>query len=144
MAEVSKTAGSVIYVSGGSIIDGTCGEAVVQGDMLYQHTDNTWKLAANDTALKAAVKGMALTGGSTGQPIKVLRPGGLSDPAIITYGGTLSLGKPYMLGSTGGAIMPADDVTNTVYSTYVGSAQTTANLIFQPVATGVIAAAAIT
>ena len=144
MAEVSKTAASVLYVSGGRIIDAIWSDTVAQGDCLYLHTDGTYKRADNTTALKAAVKAMALTGGATGQPGRIVVPGGATDPVIVTYGGTLSLGKPYMLGATAGSIMPADDVTNSIYTTFVGIAVTTGNLLFQPVTSGAIAAADIT
>lgn len=145
MAELSQTAANVLHSSGGEIVDGTFGATIVAGNFLYfDRSANKWKLGQNDgTAAEAEVQGIALSGGSDGQPGKVLKPGTLTNPAIINLGATLSIGKPYFVGATAGSAMPADDVGMGVYSTYLGTATTAALFIFQPVASGVQTAAAI-
>jgi hypothetical protein len=142
MAELSQTPGSVAVTSG-EVQDIVFGGTITAGMPLYRDTDSLYKAADNTSAAKAAVKGIAINGGASGQPGRMVKPGTPEQPAIINLGATLSLAKAYALGATAGSIMPVDDITNTVYVTTLGAASSTSLLNFSVSASGQIAAAAV-
>ena len=78
MADLSITAASVLAGSDASIKDGNLGAAVTAGQVVYLDTsDSRWKLADNNsaTAIVRVPGGIALNGGASGQPVKVLTNG---------------------------------------------------------------------
>jgi hypothetical protein len=61
----------------------------------------------------------------------------------ITIGGTVAVGKPYVLGTAGG-IIPVDDIAGGEFVTYVGVGKTSSVLTLGFLAGGVAAAGAVT
>jgi hypothetical protein len=93
---------------------------------------NKLKLAdANGAAATRNVVGIALNGGSDGQPIKYAT----SDPALV-LGATLVVGQDYMLSDTPGAVAPVSDAVSGDYVTVLGVAISTTELNFNPTAAG--------
>ncbi len=110
-AAISVTAGSVV-AGEGLKEQRTAGGTVTAGQVVRLSTSAV-VAAANDSSANAAVYGIALNGGSSGQPIVVQTTGD------ITIGGTVAVGKVYVLGTSGG-IIPVDDVAGSEYITIIG------------------------
>lgn len=134
MADISITAASVLAGSGATTENGNLGATVTAGQAVYKDSaDGLWKLADSNSATVAArtPQGIALNGGATGQPVRVLREGN------ITIGGTLTAGVAYYLSDTPGGICPIADVGSGEYSTVLGIATTTAILAVKIQSSGV-------
>lgn len=129
------TEASVVKGTTGIMIDGTAGATITQGMPVYKDlTDNNkWKPCALTSAAAALCGGIALCSASSGQPLKILKSG------RITIGATMVLGEPYFVGAAG-AIIPAADLANGNYVTYLGLAVTTAILDVQIHVSGVASA----
>lgn len=99
---------------------GTAGATIVAGQAVYLDiATNTYKLADAGALATAALAGFALTGASSGQPVKILTGGALTATG-------LTAGEAYFLNTTAGSIgLYADLTGNTDYITYVGTASTT-------------------
>ena len=99
---------------------GVAGATIVAGQTVYLDTDaNTYKLADCGAAATDAAVGFALTGASSGQPIKVLTDGSIA-------GTGFTAGEAYFLSTTAGDIcLYADLVGGTDYITYICTASTT-------------------
>jgi len=125
MADLSPTAANVLAASDAVTEVGTLGATVVPGDVMYKDSsDGLWKLADNDSAT-AAVKipqGVALNGGGSGQPVKVLKSGDL------TLGVILTAGIAYYLSDTAGKICPVGDIVTGQTATLIGIARSTSVL----------------
>jgi hypothetical protein len=124
MADVSVTAASVVKASDTQMIDGILGATVTAGQTLYLDvTTNTWKLAdANASVTTATVGGIAMNGGSSGQPVKVANGGSLNP------GFTVVVGTTYVQSATPGAIAPIADIASGYYPTIIGVGITASNL----------------
>lgn len=124
MADVSVTAANVVAVAGSNIIDGTLGATITAGQSLYYDTTaGTYKLAdANASAATGSLDGIALTGGSSGQPVKILTDGNYNP------GGTVVVGTIYVLSATAGAICPAADLASGHYVNVLGVGTTASNI----------------
>jgi hypothetical protein len=124
MAAISITAGSVVPQSDAVFSkDYLFGATITQGQAVYLDLSQNparWEIADNGAEATANVKGIATSAGADGQP-GVVQTGG-----SIAIGGTVSVGKPYVLGTSGG-IIPVDDATatGTVYSSLIGIGTTT-------------------
>lgn len=97
------TAGSVLASATALCATGVAGVTITAGQTLYKDSTagNVLKLAdANASAATAAVVGIALNGGSVGQPIKYV----YEDTAGFTPGATLTVGVVYALSATPGGI----------------------------------------
>lgn len=119
MADLSITAASVLAGSGATTEPGTLGATVTAGQAVYKDSaDGLWKLADNNSATAAVrtPQGIALNGGATGQPVKVLREG------PITIGATVTAGVVYYLSDTPGGICPVADLATGEYPTVIGIA----------------------
>ena len=122
MADLSITAASVLAGSGATTEPGSLGATITSGQVIYKDTaDSLFKLADNNSATAAARSpyGIALNGGATGQPCKVLREGD------ITIGSTLTAGVTYYLSDTPGGICPVADLASGEYPTIIGIAIST-------------------
>lgn len=140
MADVSITPGNVVMVNGTRINGRVAGGTITAGMAVrIQSSDGRLIAALSDSAVNAAVDGIALNGASANQPLEYA-----GDGAVVNIGGTLVVGHAYYLGTANGAIKPASDVAGTEFATVVGIAQTTANLLIKVVRAGAIAGAAIT
>lgn len=134
-ADISITAANVIG-TGTDMETLPAGGTVTAGQPVRKNTSNQVLAASDDSAANAAVYGIALNGGGTGQPIQVQKSGSLN------LGATLSVGKVYVL-STSGGIAPVDDIGSGEYITVICVATTTALCTLSIKASGVAAAAAV-
>lgn len=134
MADISITAANVVAGSGATTENGTLGATVTAGQVVYKDSaDGLWKLADNNSATAAArtPHGIALNGGASGQPVRVLTAG------LITIGGTLVAGVAYYLSDTPGGICPVADLLTGEYPTFIGIATSTSVLKVNITASGV-------
>lgn len=107
MVDLTVTAASVLPGSNAAVVQGTAGEAIAAGKVVYQSsTTKKWMLADNDSATAEAKvpQGIALNGAALNQPVSVQKSGD------ITIGATLTPGTAYYLSSTAGGICPVADV----------------------------------
>ncbi len=127
MAAITVTAGSVARVDGDVVKDYLSGATITAGMYVYVDSNGAVQIGTNATSagsgVGAQLVGVALNGGSSGQPIAILKPGG-----TVNIGGTAAVGKVYVLGTAGG-IIPVDDIAGTEYVTVVGVGLTTANIL---------------
>lgn len=126
MADLSVTAANVLGVSG-SFAKSECvaGATIAAGDVVYVDTaaSNVLKLAqADGTALEATVKGIALNGAATGQPVSICTSGSLN------VGATLTVAEIYILSANAGKIAPASDLASSSYCSILGVASSATNL----------------
>lgn len=121
MADISITAANVAAGSDAIIENGTAGEAVTAGQVVYKAaTSKKWLLADCDSATAEVrqAEGIALnTAGADGQPIAVQKSGD------ITVGGTLTAGTAYYLSPVAGGIAPLADVASGDYVVLLGLAK---------------------
>jgi hypothetical protein len=106
MADISVTAASVAN-TGGQTDTGTAGASITAGQILYKDAsaNNTLKPASCASTAAAAVCGMALNGGASGQPITFAKAG-----ATVTAGATLGVGTIYVLSDGSGTYAPVADL----------------------------------
>lgn len=111
---------------------GTAGATITAGQVVYlDAATHTYKLADAGAVATAAAAGFALTGASSGQPVKVLTGGALTATG-------LTAGEAYFLNTTAGSIgLYADLTANTDYITYMGTASTTTAMTVRIHASGV-------
>lgn len=117
MADVSVTAANVAVVSGSTLFsDGFLGATVTAGQTVYlDSVTGTYKLGdANASSATAAVVGIALNGGVSGQPVKVATAG------TLTAGFTVTPGAVYVQSATAGGIAPVADLASGHYPVIVG------------------------
>lgn len=117
MADITITATSVAKGTSAVIENKFAGATITAGQSLYlDSADGLVKLfdANSATAAARSLYGIALNGGSTGQPIAVQRGG------TITIGGTATAGVVYVGSATAGGICPAADLTTGHYTNIVG------------------------
>jgi hypothetical protein len=135
MADLTITAANVAKGSDATVVNGTFGATVTQGQSVYKDTadNNHWKLAQSDTAAKAGSGGVgvALNSGADGQPCQVITSGDNFVP-----GATLAVGTRYFVSGTAGGIQPHGDVGSTEFVTLLGIASSTSVLKMNPVVSG--------
>jgi hypothetical protein len=123
MADLSITAANVTAAAGAvSAQQYTSGATITAGMAVYIDTaaSNVAKIAHCETsAATAVVKGIALNGASSGQPVNVAVSGAL------TIGATVAVGTIYVL-STAGLICPAADLVSDDWVSVIGVATTAA------------------
>jgi hypothetical protein len=137
MADLSITAANVKSYSTEQE-NGIAGGAVTRGMAVRKNTSSQWVAAQSDSAVNAAATGIALNDAAAGQPLAVHKGG------PIDLGVTLTVGWPYMLGTSNGAIKPVGDIAGTEYATYLGFATAANRLEFRPVTAAALAGAAVT
>lgn len=134
MADLTVTAASVLPGSNAVTENGLLGATVTAGQAVYKEASTgTWKLSDADsaTAEVRTVGGIALNGGGSGQPVRVLRSGD------ITIGATMTANIGYYLSNTAGGICPIADVGAGEYLVQIGISRTTAILQVDIQSTGV-------
>jgi len=109
------------------------GATVAAGQPVFLDTnDSEYKLADNDdTAVKAVVKGIAMTPGVDAGYGLIAKSG-----SIILVGTTMVVGETYLLSSTLGGIMPVADANTSDYVTIIGVAASATQLDLFIKATG--------
>ena len=119
MVDLTITATSVLAASDATRENGTAGATITAGQVVYKDSsDGKFKLADNDSATAAvrSPRGIALNGASDGQPLQILRSGG------ITIGAAVTAGVAYYLSSTAGGICPVADLATGDYTVSLGVA----------------------
>lgn len=133
MADISITAANV--KTGASttrvqLVQG--GEAITQGQPVYLASDGKYyQTDANDTAIKAQAKGIAMTPAATDGYFIMANDG------LVNLGATLAVGQVYVCSATKGGIAPYGDLTTNDYVTILGIATTTALLDINFIISGV-------
>jgi hypothetical protein len=133
MADIAVTASSVVMGTG-AVVDRSrvAGEAgITAGMIVYLNGSNKYVKADNVTAAKATVRGIALNGAGTDQPIDVQTAG------EITMGEIFTAGEVIVNGAGAGAIAPSADAGAGEYNTIIGVAKSTSVLIMGIQASGV-------
>ena len=119
MAALSITAASVVADSDAVIERGTAGATITAGQPVYEDTANSNVLKLTDSnasALAATVKGVALHGAASGQPLAYITSGN------YTVGATVTVGQTYVAGATAGDINPISDIATGWYVSHIGIA----------------------
>lgn len=135
MTDLTITAANVVAGADATIEHGTFGATITAGKAVYRDpTSKKYLLADANSATADArtARGIALNGGSDGQPGAIIREGDL------TIGATLNPEAPaYYLSDTPGGICPVADVGNGEYFCQIGLAKSASVLAVRIVATGV-------
>jgi len=120
MADLSITAANVAAAAGEvSKQEWVAGATITAGQALYidSAASNVAKLAQSDgTSAEAEVKGIAMHGASSGQPVIIATSGD------IDLGATLTVGTVYVLSQTAGGICPVGDLATSDYVSIIGVA----------------------
>lgn len=122
MADLTVTAASVLPGSNAAVVQGTAGETITAGKVVYQSsTTKKWMLADSNSATAEVrqAQGIALNGASLNQPISVQKSGD------ITTGATMTAGVAYYLSDTPGGICPVADVGSGEYVCLLGVTKST-------------------
>lgn len=117
MADIAVTATSVAPIAQSTQIEyGTAGASITAGQSVYYDSSSqTYKLAdANASATTAVVKGIALNGAASGQPLAVATGG------TINPGFTGTVGQVVVLSATAGGLAPVGDLTTGWYTSIIG------------------------
>lgn len=133
MADLVQTATGVVGF--GPRLTGVLGGTVTAG-MPVRKSGGSFIAATDASAAGAAVEGIALSGGASGQPFTYQKSGN------INLGATVAAGKVYVL-STSGAIAPVDDIAGTEFVTVLGVGISTTLVKMGIVVSGVAAAGAV-
>ena len=135
MANLSITAANVSGDDGDwSRVELTAGATITAGQVCYMDTanSNVAKLAQSDgTALEGTVKGIAMHGASSGQPIILAVSGD------IDIGATVTVGETYVLSQTAGGIAQVGDLSSGDYVSHIGVGTAADNLKISIVNSGV-------
>jgi len=134
MAAISITAANCVRIEG-PVVSYVAAEAITAGQVVRLST-GTLVVATNASLAGANALGIALNSSAIGQRCEVALPG-----SRITIGGTVAIGKPYVLGTAGG-IIPVDDYATGEYNYFVGFGETAA-ILSTNLYSGVAAAAAV-
>lgn len=111
MADLSITSTNVLPTSTTEYVDqgGIAGVAISAGELLYKHSDGTYKLSECDVALGAAaanLAGMAMNTAVAGGPVVVAK-------GLITIGSGFTVGMQINLSATAGKAAPVADIATT-------------------------------
>lgn len=133
MANITQTAANVAAGSSATRVQLVqAGEAITQGMPVYLASDGKYyQTDANDTAVKAQSKGIAVSPASTDGYFLMAVDG------LINLGATLAVGQVYCVSATKGAIAPYGDLTTNDFVTILGIATTTALMDINIVISGV-------
>lgn len=122
MSDLSITAANVIPGANAVVEHGTFGATITAGKAVYKEaTTKKFKLADDNSATAEVRKayGIALNGGSDGQPATIIKSGD------VTIGATMTAGVAYYLSGTAGGICPVADLTTGDYPCLLGMAKST-------------------
>lgn len=133
MSDLAITAASVVAGTNASTVQGTAGETVTAGQLLYKSsTTNKWMKADSNsgTAEARTPAGIALNGAAINQPILIQKSGD------ITIGATLTPGLAYYLSDSPGGLCAVADVGAGEYVVLAGLAKSTTVLALDIQASG--------
>ena len=133
MANITQTAANVAAGSSATRVQLVqAGETITQGMPVYLASDGKYyQTDANDTAVKAQAKGIAVSPAATDGYFLMAVDG------LINLGATLAVGQIYCVSATKGAIAPYGDLTTNDFVTILGIATTTALMDINIVVSGV-------
>lgn len=138
MAALSQTAASVLPSANANLASGIAGATIVQGNMVYADSTDSYKIKLTTTATAAAANpvGMAINAASSGQRIDYV----ILDPAL-NIGATMLVGDDvWLFDTTPGAVTSTKaDLEAGDYVTHIGVAITTTTINFKICAGGLIA-----
>jgi hypothetical protein len=125
MADIVLTAANIIPGTGAIFATGIAGATITQGQPVYLDTSTgTIKLAdANLSQAAATVAGIAINSALANQQVSYQTAG------TLAFGAILTAGKVYVNSATGGAIAPVADLASGWYTTILGVASSTSNLV---------------
>mgnify|MGYP005832335965 CR=1 FL=1 len=131
MAVVAPVPGSLTTGTSVSVLSGTAGEALTEGQVLYNSGGSLYK-ADNSTAAKATAVGVAIAPAASGKPVFYV---GAVNMELIT-GGTFVQNTWYVVGSTAGTIELYSDMGSGEYLTWLGYGNSDGNLVWKNIVTG--------
>lgn len=133
MANLTQTAANVAAGSSTTRVQLVqAGESITQGMPVYLASDGKYyQTDANDTAVKAQAKGIAVSPAATDGYFLMAVDG------LVNLGATLAVGQIYVVSATKGAIAPYGDLTTNDYVTILGIATTTALMDINLLVSGV-------
>ena len=131
MADLVQTAANVKLNAGASVLVGTAGETLTQGQPAVL-SSGKWVRARATTAALANCSGIVLTPAALDEPVVIAKPG-----TRINLGATLVVGEVYVVSATLGAIAPIGDLVSTNFVTPIGTARTSSVLAFNPHPSGI-------
>lgn len=133
MADISQTAANVKAGASTTRVQLVqAGETITQGQPVYLASDGKYyQTDANDTAIKAQAKGIAVTPASTDGYFLMANDG------LVNLGATLAVGQVYVVSATKGGIAPYGDLTTNDFVTILGVATTTALMDINFIISGV-------
>lgn len=118
---------------------GTAGVAITAGQVCYlDAASKRLNLAdANNTVGSATVKGIAMHGATTGQPLTLQHGGEI----VLGAGAAMTVGGLYVLSANPGMVAPSGDLAAGHWTTLLGVAVSATNLRLQVLNSGVQRAA---
>lgn len=131
MADLIQTAANVKLSAGSNVLVGVAGETLTQGQPAVE-SGGKWVRARATTAALANCSCIVLTPAVLDEPVVIARAGNR-----INLGATLAVGTVYAVSATLGGIAPIGDLVATNFVTPIGTAITTAILLFNPQPSGV-------
>ena len=116
MADLVIVEASIAAAADATIIQGTSGATVLQGQPVYLNSSNQYVLADTDlSAAAAVVAGISLNSTTSGQPIDLIAGG------TLTVGGSgVAVGTVYVLSGVAGKIADVADLANGDFTTVLG------------------------
>ena len=134
MADITQTAANVIPGANAVTKDGTIGETLVAGDIIYIDATDSDRLkkAINSALASAAAAGVMLNGGAAGQPGRY-QTSGDHNP-----GGTVVVAEVYNVSPNAGKFAPDADVAVADFRTTIGIGTTSSNIKLQIQVSGVV------
>jgi hypothetical protein len=135
MPDLVLVPAEILPGAGATFTYGTAGVAITAGQVCYlDGTTRALTLAdANGSVATAAVKGIAMHGATTGQPLTLQRGGDVT----LGAGAALTVGGLYVLSSNPGMIAPAGDLAAGHFTTLLGVAVSATALRLQMLPSGV-------
>jgi hypothetical protein len=140
MADLSITPANVRGL--GDRNTGTAGAAINAGDVIRLNTSNQWVPAQSNSAVNSgnnATLAIALNSAPAANMPVEFQLGGPINP-----GGTVAIGKVYVVSVNAGKMAPVDDIAGGEFISVVGVGQTASQLLLGFVKSGVAAASAVT
>jgi len=133
MADLTITAANVKAGDNASKADGTAGETITAGQVVYRKSADSkiYKASCDVSAAEANSVGVALNGASLDQPVEFATAGS------IDLGATLTRGETYMVSTSDGGIAPVADRVSGNYATNLGIAIATDEFSLDILASGV-------
>ena len=124
MVDLVTVDASIAASADATIIQGTSGATILQGQPVYLGSSNTYLLADTDaSAASAVVAGISLNSTTSGQPIDLIAGG------TLTVGGSgVAVGTVYVLSGAAGKIADVADLANGDFTTVLAIGLTSSTL----------------